>query len=346
MSKISVAILGATGTVGQKFITLLENHPVFEIGELVASPRSAGKSYSEAVNWKQPQLIPTHIADKVVKSLDESLSSPVLFSGLDASVAGDAETRFAEAGHMVISNSKNHRMDPAVPLVIPEVNIKHFDILQNQKTKGKIVTNSNCSTMFLAMALAPLHQAFGVTGVQVTTLQAISGGGYPGVPSLDILGNVVPFISGEEDKLETEVAKILGNCDGSQFIPAEFPVSAQCTRVPVIDGHTETVAFGLKSSPTIDEIKQVLQDFRGYPQEKNLPLAPKQPIIVLDEPDRPQPAKDIQRENGMATVVGRLRTCPVMGYKMVIMGHNTVRGAAGAAILNAETLHALGYITA
>ncbi|MFW5800830.1 MAG: aspartate-semialdehyde dehydrogenase [Spirochaeta sp.] len=346
MKKIPVAVLGATGTVGQKFITLLEGHPVFQVEELVASPRSAGKAYQDAVKWKQSRAIPADIAGKIVKSLDESLSSSVLFSGLDSSVAGEAETRFAEAGHMVISNSKNHRMDPNVPIIIPEVNPEHFEILKAQPTKGKIVTNSNCSTMFLAMALAPLHKKYGLTKVQVTTLQAISGAGYPGVPSLDILGNVVPYISGEEDKLETEAAKILGSCDGKTIIPADFTVSAQCTRVPVIDGHTETVAFGLKSNPSIQEISQTLSSFSGLPQEKKLPFAPAQPIIVTEEPDRPQPARDILLENGMATVVGRLRTCPIMGYKMVILGHNTVRGAAGAAILNAETMHELGYIQA
>ncbi|AFG36696.1 aspartate-semialdehyde dehydrogenase [Spirochaeta africana] len=346
MKKISVAVLGATGTVGQKFITLLDGHPLFDVAELVASPRSAGKAYRDAANWKQPQPIPATIADKTVKSLDQKLESPVLFSGLDASVAGEAETRFAEAGHMVISNSRNHRMDPNVPIIIPEVNPDHFKILDTQPTTGKIVTNSNCSTMFLAMALAPLHRKYGLTKVQVTTLQAVSGGGYPGVPSLDILGNVVPYISGEEEKIEIEAVKILGSCDGKSLTPADFTVSAQCTRVPVIDGHTETVAFGLAANPSIEEVAETLRSFTGIPQEKQLPSAPRQPIIVTDEPDRPQPARDILLENGMATIVGRLRTCPIMGYKMVIMGHNTVRGAAGAAILNAETLHALGYIQA
>lgn len=346
MSKISVAVLGATGTVGQKFISLLEGHPLFEVRELVASPRSAGKKYREAANWKQPQPIPADIAEQTVKSLDDSLDSPVLFSGLDASVAGEAETRFAEAGHMVISNSKNHRMDANVPIIIPEVNPEHFELLDAQSTKGKIVTNSNCSTMFLAMALAPLHKKYGVTKVQVTTMQAVSGGGYPGVPSLDIIGNVVPYIGGEEEKLEIEAGKILGTLSGDSITPADFTVSAQCTRVPVIDGHTEAVSFSLASNPSIDEIKATLSDFRGLPQEKNLPMAPAQPIIVTEDPDRPQPARDIMLDKGMATIVGRLRTCPIMGYKMVIMGHNTVRGAAGAAILNAETLHALGYIKA
>ncbi|GAB6090151.1 aspartate-semialdehyde dehydrogenase [Spirochaeta dissipatitropha] len=346
MQKIPVAILGATGTVGQKFISLLNEHPTFKVTELVASPRSAGKAYSQAVTWKQAQPIPADIASLTVKSLEDKLTSVILFSGLDASVAGEAETRFAEAGHMVISNSKNHRMDHNVPIIIPEVNPEHFRILDQQNSKGKIVTNSNCSTMFLAMALAPLHKKYGIKQVQVTTMQAISGGGYPGVASLDILGNVVPFISGEEEKIETEILKILGSFDGTQIVPADFKVSAQCNRVPVIDGHTETVAFSLNSNPTIEEITDTLKNFTGLPQEQKLPFAPEYPIIVSDQSDRPQPALDIMRDNGMATIVGRIRSCPVMGYKMVVLGHNTVRGAAGAAILNAETLLSLGYIKA
>ncbi len=344
MQKISVAVLGATGTVGQKFITLLDNHPLFSVEELVASPRSAGKPYKQAAAWKQPQPIPAHIAGKIVKSLDETLSSQILFSGLDSSVAGEAETKLAEAGHIVISNSKNHRMDADVPIIIPEVNPDHFDILKSQKTKGKIITNSNCSTMFLAMALAPLHRKYGVDKVQVTTMQAVSGAGYPGVSSLDIMGNVVPYISGEEEKMEAETAKILGSLHGGTITPADITVSAQCNRVAVIDGHTETVSFSLKSSPSIEEVRQTLKDFRGMPQEKQLPFAPQNPILVLDDPDRPQPARDAFLDKAMATVVGRLRSCPVLGYKMVIMGHNTVRGAAGAAILNAEAMHSLGLL--
>ena len=341
---INVAILGATGTVGQKFITLLQNHPYFHIHELVASPRSAGKPYSEAASWKQDTPIPPDIAGKIVKALDETLESPILFSGLDSSVAGEAESRFAADGHIVISNSKNHRMDADVPLVIPEINPEHFEILKTQKTRGKIVTNSNCSTMFLAMALAPIHRKFGLEAVQVTTMQAISGAGYPGVPSMDIMGNVVPYIGDEEDKLETETQKILGTYKDGKIIPADFKVSAQCNRVPVFDGHTETLSIKLKKKATPEQIRTVLKNFKGMPQDKALPFAPKQPIIVMDEKNRPQPARDIWLEKGMATMVGRIRECPVFDIKMVIMGHNTVRGAAGAAILNAEALVELGYL--
>jgi aspartate-semialdehyde dehydrogenase len=344
MSRIPVAILGATGTVGQKFIVLLQGHPQFEITELVASPRSAGKAYRDAASWKQDIPVPADIAVMTVKSLDEALESRILFSGLDSSVAGEAETRFAEAGHIVISNSKNHRMDGDVPLVIPEINPDHFEIIRSQPYKGAIVTNSNCSTMFLAMTLAPIHRAFGIEAVQVTTMQAISGAGYPGVPSLDILGNVVPYIGGEEDKLETEPQKILGTLSEGRIVPADFVVSAQCNRVPVFDGHTESLSIKLRRSAGVEEIKQVLREFRGMPQQKGLHSAPKQAIIVTEEADRPQPARDIWLEGGMSTVVGRVRECPVMDVKMTILGHNTVRGAAGAAILNAEAMVALGYL--
>lgn len=344
MNSIKIAILGATGTVGQKFITLLQGHPYFEIHELVASPRSAGKAYAEAASWKQDIPIPAQLASRVVKSLDEKLESQILFSGLDSSIAGEAETRFAQEGHIVISNSKNHRMDANVPLVIPEVNPEHFQILSQQKTRGKIVTNSNCSTMFLAMALAPLQKAFGIEAVQVSTMQAISGAGYPGVASLDILGNVVPYISDEEEKMEIECQKILGTYKDGKILPADFLVSAQCNRVAVIDGHTETLSVKLKTKASPEEVKKVLRDFRGMPQEKKLPSAPEIPILVMDAPDRPQPARDIWLQKGMATMVGRVRSCPVFDIKMVILGHNTVRGAAGAAILNAEALVELGYL--
>lgn len=341
---IPVAVLGATGTVGQKFIRLLDGHPLFRVHELVASPRNRGKSYAEAVQWHEPVAMPSTVSRMVLKGTDDTLESPVLFSGLDSSVASEVETAYATAGKLVISNAKNHRMDSDVPLVIPEVNADHLQLLKTQPYSGGIITNSNCSTMFLAMVLAPLHRAFGITDVQVTTLQAVSGAGYPGVPSMDILGNIVPYIPDEEDKLETEAAKILGSCDGRTVTPAGFRVSAQCTRVPVADGHTETVSIRFERSPGVDELKRVLREFTGPPQEYRLPSAPAHPVQVLEEPDRPQPRSDVYRENGMVTWVGRIRPCPVFDYRMVILGHNTVRGAAGAAILNAEMAHALGYI--
>ncbi|MFW5775813.1 MAG: aspartate-semialdehyde dehydrogenase [Spirochaetota bacterium] len=342
--RISVAVLGATGTVGQKFIRLLEGHPTFEVIEVVASERSAGKRYADAVAWKQETSIPAGVTDLVVKDLSAPLTSTILFSGLDSSVAGEAETNYAAAGHTVISNSSNHRMDAHVPLIIPEINPDHFELVKHQPGPGAIITNSNCSSMFLAMALAPIHRSFGVRQVQVSTMQAISGAGYPGVASMDILGNVVPFIKNEEEKMEEESAKILGTLAGDRVEPAPFVVSAQCNRVPVFDGHTETVSFKLDREAPIGEIKRVLREFRGMPQERRLPSAPTQPIVVSDAIDRPQPARDIWVENGMATIVGRLRPCPVLDYKMVILGHNTVRGAAGAAILNAEAYVSLGYL--
>jgi len=345
MKKIPVAILGATGAVGQKFIKLLENHPWFEVKELVASTRSSGKTYQVATHWKQNTPIPQAVKNLVVQELDAPLQSPILFSGLDSSVAGEAETRYAQLGHWVISNSKNHRMDPDVPLVIPEINPDHFELVRQQKTSGKIVTNSNCSTMFLAMALHPLHRRWGVQRVMVTTMQAISGAGYPGVPSWDILGNVVPYISDEEEKMQTETQKILGQLTQGRIEMAPFTVSASCNRVAVVEGHTESVSVEFVDKPqSLDEVVAVLRQFRGLPQERNLPFAPPEPLVVFEENDRPQPQRDVDTYNGMATLVGRLRSCPVLHVKFTLLGHNTVRGAAGAAILNAETLVELGYI--
>ncbi|MCG8453413.1 MAG: aspartate-semialdehyde dehydrogenase [Spirochaetales bacterium] len=342
--KIPVAVLGATGTVGQKFITLLENHPWFTVSELVASPRSAGKTYEEACAWKQDKPIPTEIAKKTVLAAGESLESRILFSGMDASVAGPIEEDYANAGHFVVSNAKNHRTDSDVPIIIPEVNADHFEIIKKQPYKGAIVTNSNCVVMPLAMVLSPLDKAFGVEWVQLTTLQAISGAGYPGVASYDILGNVVPFIGGEEPKVECEAQKIMGRLENDHIVDADFVVSAQCTRVPVVDGHTETASIKFKKKPTPDQVKEILRNWKSMPQEKKLPSAPENPVIVFEEENRPQPARDIWLQGGMAACVGRVRECPIGDIKMVIMGHNTVRGAAGAAILNAEAFVALGYL--
>lgn len=345
MEKIPVAILGATGTVGQKFVTLLNNHPYFRIHELVASPRSAGNRYSDICRWKQNKPIPETVAKMTVKATEEELDSVILFSGLDSSVAGPVEVKYANSGHIVISNSKNHRMDPDVPLVIPEINHSHLDIIKKQKYKGAIVTNSNCSTMFLTMAIAPIHRHIGIEAVHVTTMQAISGAGYPGVPSLDILGNIIPYIGGgEEEKMEEEPLKILGKLEGNRIEPAHFKISAQCNRVPVYDGHTETASIKLKAKATPEDIKQLLKDFKGLPQELKLPSAPENPIIVFSEPDRPQPARDVWINNGMSTCVGRIRECPIFDIRMVILGHNTVRGAAGAAVLNAETMYRKGLL--
>ncbi|MGI9256136.1 MAG: aspartate-semialdehyde dehydrogenase [Salinispira sp.] len=349
MSKIPVAVLGATGTVGQKFVTLLKNHPQFEMRELVASPRSAGKSYKEAVRWKQDEDIPAAAANMTVLPLDSELQSRILFSGLDSSVAGEAESRFAAAGHIVISNSKNHRMDPLVPLVIPEINADHFALMSRQPGKGAIITNSNCSTMFLTMALAPLHEAFGLESVQVSTMQAISGAGYPGTSGMDILGNVIPYIPGEEDKLETEPLKILGALTETGIRPASFTLSAQCNRVPVSDGHSENVSIQFRRQnqrsphPSPADVKEVLRNFTGGMKQR-LYSSPESFIVLRDNDDRPQPLLDLHVNKGMSVVVGRIRPCPVMDMKMTILGHNTIRGAAGAAILNAEAMLALGYV--
>lgn len=341
--KIAVAVLGATGTVGQKFISLLVDHPFFEVKELVASPRSAGNPYKDVCSWKQDIFIPTNLQQMIVKSTDDTLESPILFSGMDSSVAGPIEENYAHAGHIVISNSKNHRMDSDVPLIIPEINPDHFELVQKQPYKGGIITNSNCSTMFLTMALAPLYKTIGIEAVAVTTLQAITGAGYPGVPSMDILGNVVPYIGGEEDKMETEPQKILGKLEGNAVIPATINISAHCNRVPVFDGHLETLSIKFKRKTSVEEVKGLMDSFRGVPQDLKLPFAPEKPILVMEEPDRPQPARDVWKNKGMSTCVGRIRECPVMDIKMVILGHNTVRGAAGAAILNAETYVKKGY---
>ncbi|MDZ7362112.1 MAG: aspartate-semialdehyde dehydrogenase [candidate division KSB1 bacterium] len=346
--KIKVGVLGATGAVGQKFVQLLATHPWFELAAVAASERSVGKTYGEAARWFQNTPLPERIRHLIVKPCRPGLDCQIVFSGLDASVAGEVETEFADAGYAVFSNARNHRLDDDVPLVIPELNADHLQLIAWQQKKrggsGFMVTNSNCSTMFLAMALGPLHQAFGVEKVFVATMQAISGAGYPGVAALDILGNVIPFINGEEEKIEIETRKILGALAGTRVQLADFVISAQTNRVPVEDGHTECVAVKFKKPASVEAIKERLQNFRGLPQELNLPSAPPQPIIVMEEPDRPQPRRDAMAANGMATLVGRIRPCPLLDFRFVILGHNTIRGAAGASILNAELLVAQGKI--
>jgi aspartate-semialdehyde dehydrogenase len=345
-SKIAVGVLGATGAVGQKFIKLLEGHPWFEVTEVAASERSAGKRYADIVSWKQITPVPPGVADLEVRPCTPDLNCRVVFSGLDASVAGPIEEDLARAGFVVLSNSRNHRLDPDVPLVIPELNHDHLGLIpiqrRNRQAKGYIITNSNCSTMFLAMALGPLHKSFTVEKVFVTTMQAISGAGYPGVPSLDILGNVIPYIGGEEEKMEIETRKILGHFNGTAVDLADFPVSAQCNRVAVEDGHTESVSVKLSRKTRPQDIAESLRSFSGPPQEMKLPSAPERPIIVMEEQDRPQPRFDVNRFRGMATLVGRIRPCSILDYKFTVLGHNTIRGAAGASILNAELLKARG----
>ena len=345
--RIPVAILGATGSVGQRFIQLLANHPWFRVHEVVASDRSAGKPYGVAADWRLDTLVPDDVAGFTVKPLGGDLESRLLFSGLDSSVAGEAEDQYANRGCAVISNSKNHRMDNDVPLLIPEINADHLDAIEAQRKRrpGYIVTNPNCSVMGLAIALAPLEKQFGVEAVHVTTMQAISGAGYAGVASYAILDNVIPYIGGgEEEKIEAEPRKILGRWKEDRFAEAPMTISAQVNRVPTIDGHLMTVSAKFRQLPEIREVREALENFSGAPQELGLPSAPKRPIHYIDAPDRPQPRLDRDRERGMAVSVGRLRHCPILDVRFVALVHNTIRGAAGAAILNAELLQAKGLL--
>lgn len=342
--KIPVGILGATGSVGQRFLELLSNHPWFEVVELAASDKSAGKKYSEATNWIMQSPLPEKFANMIVKKCEPNFDAKIIFSGLDASVAGEIETAFAEAGYYVISNARNHRFDDDVPLMIPEVNPDHLELLKSQKYKGGIVTNPNCSTIGLALALKPLHDNFGIEVVNVVTMQAVSGAGYPGLPSMDIIDNVIPFISGEEKKMETEPLKILGKFNSNKIEFADFKISAQCNRVAVIDGHTECVQVKLKTKTTVEEIIKVWKEFKSVPQELGLPSAPENPIVYFYEEKYPQPKIHRNVEKGMATSIGRLRECPIFDFKFVILSHNTIRGAAGGTILIAELMKAKGYI--
>jgi aspartate-semialdehyde dehydrogenase len=344
---IPVGILGATGMVGQQFIALLADHPWFKVEWLGASERSQGKAYRDATAWRLASRLPDDIATTVVEAAAPGNAPKLMFSGLDASVAGDIEAAFAAAGHVIVSNARNYRMDPLVPLLIPEVNAEHLALLDKQAAErgwqGRIVTNPNCSTVVLATALAPLRQ-FGLKTTMVTTLQAISGAGYPGVPSWDILGNVIPHIGGEEEKIETETRKILGSLVDGRVDFHQVRLSATTTRVPVQNGHTESVSIGIEQNASPDDIIAAWKAFRGRPQALDLPSAPKQPIVYLPEPNRPQPILDVNREGGMTVTIGRLRPCPLFDYKFVALGHNTIRGAAGAAILNAELMHCEGRL--
>ena len=348
MSKIPVGVLGATGAVGQKFVLLLANHPWFELRELAASERSAGHRYGDIVSWKQGAPMPEVASALEVKKCEADLDCPIVFSGLDSSVAGEVETEFASKGYWVFSNAKNHRMDPDVPLLIPELNTNHLDIIPRQRKNrdwsGAIITNANCSAMVLALSLGPLHRRFGLHLVQVVTFQAISGAGYPGVPSLDILGNVLPFISGEEDKIETETQKMLGDLENDSFSPAQFTVSAQANRVSVEEGHLECVSLRLKTKASVEDVIAAWEEFRGPPQELNLPSAPRHPVVVFRDENRPQPRLDVWKYAGMSSLVGRTRPCSVLDIKYVVLGHNTIRGAAGASILNAELVREKGLL--
>jgi len=344
--RIDVGILGATGTVGQQFVALLANHPWFRVSWLAASERSAGKLYGE-LPWRLSEPLPEDVARLSVEPLKSGVGPQLVFSALDSSVAGDAEADFASAGHWVVSNARNHRMDPLVPLLIPEINADHLRLvpLQKQKKnwKGAIVTDPNCSTIVLALALAALRP-FDLRRVLVTTLQALSGAGYPGVASLDATANVIPFIDGEEQKMETESRKILGRFVSGAVEPHSVTISATTTRVPVVHGHTESVSVELGLNPSREDILAAFRNFSGSPQKLGLPSAPERPIQYMDQPNRPQPRLDVDRDAGMSIQVGRLRPCSILGHKFILLGHNVIRGAAGAAILNAELMAADGML--
>lgn len=345
-----VAVLGATGAVGQTFVRLLASHPWFRLAEVAASERSAGKRYADAAQWLGHDAIPVAAADLVVKPCDPSaVTSPIVFSALDSAVAGDAEPAFAWAGRLVLSNAKNHRMWDDVPLVVPDINADHLALINHQRRErawpahGAIVTNSNCAAAVAAMALKPLHEAFGLERLVITTMQAVSGAGYPGVPSLDILGNVIPYIADEEPKIETELPKLLGRFVGDRVEPAALRVSATANRVPVEHGHTASLVMGFSRPPTPADAEAVMREWRGAPGVRGLPSAPEHPIVVTDAPNRPQPRRDVWVGGGMSVMVGRVRRDTLLDLRCTVLGHNVVVGAAGAALLNAEWMAANGH---
>ena len=341
-AKIPVTVLGATGTVGQKFIRLLAEHPWFEVAAVAASSASAGRRYGEVVRWREAGPLPERIASLMVAECVPPLAGPIAFSALDADVAGPIEQAFARAGAYVVTNARNHRMEADVPLLIPEANADHLALLDRQRAArgwaGAVVANPNCSTAALALVLAPLHRAFGIEKLFVSTMQATSGAGYPGVPSLDILGNVIPYIGGEEEKIERESRKILGTLTEAGVQPADFAVSAHTNRVAVIDGHLETVSVGFRRRVTPEEAVGALRDFAAPPCVAELPSSPTPPVEVDLRIDRPQPRLDLERGGGMAVTVGRIRPCPVLDLRLVLLGHNTIRGAAGQGVQIAELL--------
>ncbi len=345
--KIEVGVLGATGMVGQQLVRLLENHPWFDLKWVAASERSSGRSYSEAATWRLATAMPEAARPLQVDDCKPGRGPRLVFSGLDARAAAEIEPEFAKCGHVVVTNAGAFRMEQDVPLLIPEINPDHLKLVPKQKDrgwKGMIVTNPNCSTVTLTMALAPLERRFGIKRVVVTTMQAISGAGYPGVPSMDILGNVIPHIRNEEEKVESEARKILGMLRNGSVEEAPLTISATTNRVAVLDGHTESISVELREAAALPELKQAWREFRGLPQERKLPSAPPNPVIVMEEPDRPQPRLDVEREGGMAAFIGRARPCSVLQWKFIAMGHNTIRGAAGAALLNAELMKSEGYL--
>ena len=348
MSKITVGILGATGAVGQRFVQLLNGHPWFRITALAASQRSSGQSFGQACHWTMLGDMPAEVREMIIQPAEPPLACQLLFSALPGELAGPIEARFATAGYVVCSNASAHRLVSDVPLLVPEVNADHLALVETQRQRrgwpGLVVTSPNCSTTQLVLALKPLQDAFGLHRVSVVTMQAVSGAGYPGVPSLDIIGNIIPYIGGEEDKMERESLKLLGRLDGEQIVEADLRLSAQCNRVAVRDAHLESVSVELSATATTEQVIAALRDFAGQSRKTALPSAPERPIIVRQEMDRPQPLRDHDAAGGMAISVGRVRACSVLDFKFTVLGHNTVRGAAGGSILNAELLAAHGYL--
>ena len=346
-TKHAIGILGATGMVGQRFIQLLENHPWFQITWLAASDRSSGKRYEDAAKWRLDTPCPERIAKMTISPADPEGAPKIIFAALDTDIARELEPRFASAGCAVVSNSSAFRMHPNVPLVIPEVNADHLHLIEDQEWRrdsgGYIVTNPNCSAIGLVMALKPIEERFGIEQIFVTTMQAVSGAGYPGVPSMDILGNVVPYIKNEEEKMEAETLKLLGSLQDEHIVPLAARMSAHCNRVAVEDGHTESVSIKLTRPATKEEMLAAWAEFQPL-KGQDLPTAPAQPVEWIAAEDRPQPRLDKNRGNGMAASVGRLRPCGLLDWKFTVLSHNTIRGAAGAAIVNAELLLSLGKL--
>jgi aspartate-semialdehyde dehydrogenase len=347
MRTIEVGILGGTGMVGQHFIRFLQGHPWFKLTWLGASDRSAGKKLKDATGWRLDGEMPAEAAEIVVSDSKPGSAPRLVFSAMDASVATEIERAFATAGPVVDSNSRNHRMEADVPLIVPEINPEHLSLIpiqqRNRRWSGMIVTNPNCSTVVLTMALAPLVE-FGIERVIAATMQAASGAGYPGVASMDIMGNVIPFIGSEEEKMQQETQKILGSVRDGHVDSLNARVSAHCHRVAVVDGHTVATSVGFSSRPKLQDLQHAIENFQGLPQKRNLPSAPAHPVVYMRQQDRPQPRRDAARENGMAVFVGRVRECPVLDAKFVACGHNTIRGAAGAAVLNAELMASEGLL--
>lgn len=348
MQKLDAAVLGATGAVGQRFIQLLEQHPWFRVAEVIGSSRSAARAYGEAVNWVLDGSPPDAVLDLTVKGLDEEITSPLVFSALPKEAAEACEMELAAMGHIVCTNASANRMVEDVPLLLPEVNADHVRLVEVQRrrrgwTRGALVANSNCTAMPVVMALAPLR-VFGISQMLVVSAQAVSGAGYPGVPSLDILDNIIPYVSGDEEKLETETLRMLGSLEDERVVWLKARASASCNRVPVVDGHLVSVSVTLEARPSLDQIREAWLSFRGPDPVPQLPSAPPRPVQYLPQHDRPQSRRDRYAGRGMATSVGRLRECPVLGYKFSALAHNTIRGAAGCSILNAELLAVSGYI--